>query len=326
MPATATHAFFAEDIFNKLDNNLKNKINCEKKAFLMFAQSTDPLMFYNIMNLKKGKDIRKFQYIFHTTKTNEFFTNLITFIKENKYYNEPKILVFLYGFICHYSLDSNIHPYVFYKTGNFNKRDKTSIKYNCLHNYIETFFDNILISKRKNINYAKFDICKYCFDLSDFSSQLKETINYSFNQTFKIKKMSQIYFTSLKQMNLFLKLFRKDSYGIKKLGYKFIDKVTPSNSFIFDSLSYKQSIEDNNNYLNLDHKLWNYPIDKNITGTKSFFDLYNNSLKETLSIIKQINQYFINDVPIDIDKIFKNKSYITGVDCNNKQKQEYFEF
>ena len=326
MPATATHAFFAEDLYNKLDDKTKQKIHNEKKSLLMFSQNTDALMFYNITNLKKGKAIRKFQYTFHITETNNFFYNLITYIKDNNYYNNPKVLTFLYGFISHFCLDSTIHPYIFYKTGDFNKKDKKTFKYNGLHHHMEIFLDNTLISERKNKNYKKFNISTYCFDLRKFSKELNDTIDYTFNKTFKIKNMSTIYYTSLKQMKNFLTLFRKDSYGIKKIGYKLIDKVTPRNTFVFNYLSYNQSLEDTNNYLNLNHKKWNYPVDKKIVSIKSFYDLYDTALKDSLYIIKEINNYFYNNKKLDIDKLFKNKSYITGIDCNSKLKQKYFEF
>lgn len=326
MPATATHAFFAEDLYNRLDSSIKKKIDGNKKSLLMFAQNTDPLMFYNIMNLKKGKNIRKQQYICHCIKTNEFFYNLITYIKEQEYYNEPKVLVFLYGFISHFVLDSNVHPYVFYKTGEYIKKDKSTIKYNCLHHYMETFIDNTMIKEKINKNYKKFSVSKYVFDIEKFPIELNKTINYTFNKTFNIKYMSRIYYTSLKHMKTFLNLFRKDSYGIKKTLYNLIDLVIPKSIFIFDSLSYNQSLIDNNNYLNLNHKEWNYPVDKNITSTKSFYDIYNDSIDEALYIINSINDYFYNDKDINIDKLFKNKSYVTGIDCNSKLKQKYFEF
>ena len=57
-------------------------------------------------------------------------------------------MVFLYGFICHYVLDSNVHPFVFYKTGLFDKKDKNSYKYNNLHAFMETYFDNYMIKEK----------------------------------------------------------------------------------------------------------------------------------------------------------------------------------
>lgn len=326
MPATITHAYFAKELYDKLDKTIKNSIKYEKKSLLMFAQNTDPLMFYNIMNLKKGKTIRKYQYICHSTKINDFFKNLILYIKKNNYYKNPRVLAFLYGFISHYSLDGHMHPFIFYKTGEFDKKDKSTIKYNCLHNYMETFFDNIIVKEKLKANYKNFNIDKFCFDLKIFDQELNNTINYAFYKTYNLKYMDKIYYNSLKQMKTFLKLFRKDTYGLKKICYKSIDIITPNNSFIFDSLSYNQSILDTNDYLNIKYKEWNYPIDKNITSTKSFYNIYNDSLTEALYLINQIHNYFYNNKNINIDNLFKNRSYVTGINCNNKSKQKYFEF
>lgn len=326
MPATVTHAFFILDVYNKIDKkNLKEAENY-KNNLKMFAQSTDSLMFYNILNLKKGKNIRKYQSITHYTKTNEFFTNLITHIKENKYYEDPQILSFLYGFISHFCLDSNIHPYIIYKTGYFNKKDKESIKYNGLHHYIETFFDNYLIKEKLNMNPKNFDISNFCFTSIKFSNNLKDTIDFTFKKTYGLNNMSKIYYISLKQMKSILSIFRKDKYGIKKKSYKVMDKLTPKNTFVLDSLSYNQDLNKYKKYLNDENKIWNYPIDKNIISTMSFKELYNYSLEECIYIINNINEYFFNNKEININKLFKNRSYVTGIDCENKSPQKYFEF
>ena len=121
MPATMTHACFAKDVYDILPDDIKNSLSISRLK--MFGQSTDSLMFYNLLSLSPGKDIRKFQSFFHRNQSQEFFLNLIRYIKDN-YINDSDTLSFLVGFICHYILDSTIHPYIFYKTGNFIKGKK----------------------------------------------------------------------------------------------------------------------------------------------------------------------------------------------------------
>ena len=65
---------------------------------------------------------------------------------------------YLVGLICHYVLDSNVHPYVFYKTGKFDKKMKSTYKYNTIHLFMETFIDNDMIKRREKVNPYKFDI------------------------------------------------------------------------------------------------------------------------------------------------------------------------
>ena len=212
MPASVTHAYFAYDIYNNLDNNIKNRIDLSRLK--MFAQSSDPFMF---SFSKKYKD---YQYIFHSTKTKEFFINLIDYIKSNKLYNDSLICSYLIGVIAHYMLDSTTHPYIVYKTGVFDKKKPNTYKYNCRHNFMEIFIDNYMIENREKINPYKFDICKFCFNKDKFSKELEDTINYSFKTTYNISNISDIYYKSIKKMIIFTNIFRRDRFGIKKFIYK----------------------------------------------------------------------------------------------------------
>ena len=324
MPATITHAYFGRDLFNKLPKDIKNIINNQKKSMMMFAQSMDALMFYNVYNPFPGKKIRTFSSTFHNNKTDEFFSNLITYMKNNNYYSDPKSLAFLYGLIAHFCLDSTTHPYIFYKTGEFRKEDKDTFKYNGYHSYMESYIDNYYLKKFDNTNKVNFN--SFCFDFEPFSEALNNCIDYSFNKTFNIKNMSKKYYKSLKQMKNFIILFRFDYTGIKRNCYTLIDTITPKQLFRFKSLSYNLNNYENYDFLNIKKKKWCYPVDKEKTSTKSFPDLYNDALKEAQKIIKEINLYFFKDKDINVKKLFNNKSYVTGIDCNNKKKQTFFEF
>ncbi|MDO5564981.1 MAG: zinc dependent phospholipase C family protein, partial [Eubacteriales bacterium] len=117
MASTVTHAYFIIDVYNKLDINTKILLKDQKEKLKLFAQSMDTLNFYTSANIKKAKQVRAFAEIFHTKKTNEFIITLINYIKLNYYSNNSEVIAFLYGFISHYILDSTIHPYIYYKTG-----------------------------------------------------------------------------------------------------------------------------------------------------------------------------------------------------------------
>lgn len=124
MPATATHAIFAMDVYNALPNKIKKLIDKNTFQYKMFSQSTDSLMFYNIESLKPGKKIRELQHTFHASKSRSFFITLVEYIGRNKLYDNSYVMVFLYGFICHYVLDSNVHPLFFIKQDYLIKRQK----------------------------------------------------------------------------------------------------------------------------------------------------------------------------------------------------------
>ena len=323
MPATAVHAYFAQDLNDILPKEIKNKLDVDRLK--TFGQSTDSLMFYNLFSILPGKNIRDFQKYFHTNKTQAFFINLINYIKENDYTEDIDVNSFLVGAICHYVLDSTVHPYIYYKTGYFNKNDKSTYKYNNVHTFMETFLDNDMIKRRESINPYKFNISKFSFDTSKFSNELNDTIKYTFKETFDVDNMDKIYYKSLKQMKNSIFIFRQDRYGIKKFFYKLADTFTSKRVFRFEAISYHYPLNDRHNFLNENHKLWRNPCDYSLTSEESFLDLYLRALKLAKVMICASFDY-INGKDIELEKVFINKSYITGLDCELDKELKYFEF
>ena len=322
MPATVTHAYFAKDVYDVLNTAIKRKLSLSRCR--MFGQSTDCFMFYNLFSILPGKKIRKFQYGFHTQKTQEFFIQLVQFIKNNQI-DDVDTYSFLVGFICHYVLDSTVHPFVIYKTGYMEKGKPNTYKYNNLHAFMETFIDNDMIRRREKINPYQFDLGSFCFQLDPFSDELKQAIETSFDNTYHMKNMDSIYYKSLKQMKRALLLFRKDRYGVKKAVYKLVDKITPKSTYRFEAISYHYPLEDTNHFLNHEHKLWRNPIMYNLTSTESFPDLYLKAIRKAKVIVCACFDY-LDGKEIDLTQIFPNTSYVTGLDCNIEKELKYFEF
>lgn len=323
MPATITHAYFAKDVFEILPSNIKNTIDCSR--IKMFGQSMDALMFYNLFSILPGKKIRDFCGYFHRNNSQEYFINLINYIKDNNLIYDMDVCSYLAGMICHYVLDSYVHPYIIYKTGVFDKRKKNTYKYNHVHEFMETFLDNDMVKRREKINPYKFRIDKFCFNTREFSDNLINSMNSSFKDTFNIDNMGNIYYKSLKQMKISLLLFRRDPYGIKKFLYKILDTFTTKRMFRFESISYYVSLDDKHNYLNSNHKLWRNPTSYNMTSNESFVDLYVKAIKYAKVLICASFDY-INNKDIDLTKIFTNASYVTGLNCLLKKDLKYFEF
>lgn len=326
MPATVTHAYFGMDVYNNLPIGLKELLMDEKKDLRMFAQGMDPFFFYHKISLKNGKKQQDFALYFHTNKTREFFINLVNYIKYNNYYQIPDVMAYLYGFIAHYVLDSTIHPYVFYKTGEWKKTDKESYKYQGLHHNMEVFLDNYLISKREQEKVHSFKFYDYCFEFKPFSKELEEVIDYAFKETFGINEMSNFYKQALKDMHFALKYFRYDKTGVKRIVYTTCEAITSKSFFPFSVISYHISTDDKKNYLNLDKQEWCHPCLKREKHTDSFDELYDKSLQEALDIIKKVNAYIKDTKKVDLTKVFKNLSYKTGKDCTKDYELKYFEF
>ncbi|MCM1053305.1 MAG: zinc dependent phospholipase C family protein [Ruminococcus sp.] len=315
MPATYTHHIFAEDIYKIIDSNIQDKLKDSKNLLNLFSKSFDVLFF---IKPKLGD-------FAHTHNTNLYFKNIINYIIDNNLTNNGDVLAYLYGSICHYILDSTAHPYIFYKTGKYEKTKKTA-KYRGKHSKIESMIDAINYQERTNKPIYKANLSRALIPKITISKELKETINYTYLETFNIPNASKTLKRGITNYRLCLKHFMASRYGLKIPFYKLIDfaKLYP-NDYI-NNLCYRIKKLDNS-VLNLNHQKWVYPVNKNISYHYSFNDLYDLSLEKARNIINKLDIALSN--PKSINKILKeigNLSYTTGINCNNKAKMQYFAF
>ena len=326
MASSITHAYFVLDVYEKLGIKSKELLIGHKELLKTAAQNMDVLFFYNIINFKKGKNVRNFGNYFHNHKTLEFFSTLINYIKYNGHQYDPEVMAFLYGMLSHYVLDSTMHPYVIYKTGEFDKNDPNTYKYNHLHADLEAYFDNYLITIRENINPNYFKCYEYCFNVDSIGKNLIEVMDFTYREVFNINDFHNYYLKSIKHMKKFFRIFRYDPIGFKKMGYEIIDFFCPRILLRKVSLSYHISMKGKKKFLNLEHQVWYNPTDKRTKSNKSLLELYTKSLDTTVKMIQEINRFLYYDEKINLKKVIGNLSYVTGKDCDKKKELKYFEF
>ena len=80
------------------------------RAFILGCNGPDPLYFYQMYNPWRKFSLQDLAHRMHTEKTGLFLQNLFRFAQTNAQKD------YCLGFLCHYSLDSVMHPYVNYIT------------------------------------------------------------------------------------------------------------------------------------------------------------------------------------------------------------------
>ena len=226
--------------------------------------------------------------------------------------------------ISHYVLDTTFHPYVYYKTGEFKKNVKDTYIYNSKHHEFETAIDRYLIKLRENVIPYKYKLYKEVFNISALSNDLKDVINFTYRETFHINDFDKVLLHSIKDMRLAFKLLRYDKIGIKYRFYKLIDIISSKKTLKlkFASYYYKTDMD----FSNEEHKTWYYPTNKRKKYNMSFRDLYIKALSDALHIIKEVDAYIYDNKKVNLEKLFKDLSYKTGVPLKQKQELKYFEF
>lgn len=328
MPSSMTHTYFGLDVYERLGVKTKKRLSSAMEEFKTFCQGPDVFYFYHLFFGKNAKKVFGIGSNTHKKDTQKFFLTLIHGIYDNKLENNASVMSFLYGYMCHYFLDSTCHPFIYYKTGKFNSKDVTTYKYNALHADMEFFIDRYLIYQRENIEPSKFKIHKQFLNVYSMDNDLKNTIINTFNIFDTGMNLDKVYLDSIGDMRKFFRIFNYDCFGLKKELYSFIDFVTPKWITKVKSLSYRGDYEKKVSYLNLEHERWNHPCDKKLVYTYSFMDLYDIALNKCVEAIERVDEMFVRGRIDDkvLKVIFKNLSYLSGIDCNSKKEMRYFEF
>ena len=124
-------------------------------AFILGSNGPDPLFFYQMHNPFRRYSLDKLGTYMHNHKTGAFLQNLFRLAQTDAQKD------YCLGFLCHYSLDSNLHPYVNYITSAY------GLPYNIPsgHGYFESTLDSLI----------SFDATgQYCADVEAYFPEINK--------------------------------------------------------------------------------------------------------------------------------------------------------
>lgn len=241
MPSTLTHYLF--------NNNLV-KDDKYREIFLLGGQGADVFFFYgyNIAKRENTKEIRKFGFNIHAINPDKLYMKMLeyTFTKTGE---EHEVLInFVRGFMYHYALDRNVHPYVFYNTG----FPYTNSIYNRNHGNFESIMDTLLM-KEYNCHKSTRSVLKAPNKHIKICSKMFSYIDQEiFNENLFDEES---YFKAYKDFR-FVRLCIDSRFGVKKAIFNTFLKNTSINTA---SQPKKVKDDDIYDYLNRKNKEWVFP-------------------------------------------------------------------
>jgi hypothetical protein len=144
MPAYLTHRAAGEEVYERLQ---KSSIPVEK-AYYLGCQGPD-LLFYKLY--KPWRSFRESVVLgirMHKEKTRELLAHALEFLKTYHGKDKDELKSYIAGFITHYTLDKNAHPFVYGKAG----KDAE------IHNATESMWDSFIAKEKWGIEPEQFDI------------------------------------------------------------------------------------------------------------------------------------------------------------------------
>jgi hypothetical protein len=296
------HHFCGEEAYNLLDEDIRSLIDKHRVLFNLGCQGADFFLYHGVFPWQKKSSFSYLGTLIHKSETNELFLKFVDFIKSIPDETEKEqATVYLLGFLCHHSLDSISHPFIFFYSG-----DNSD-----LHKEYEKILD-VLNSKINGINPAiDFDF-ENITSLSDFDISLVTNIyTFLFKEIFNMEMPKNAVSASIKSYFSLINMF-PDKRGIKTMLAKAAEAIIKK-PYCLSKVFIKPSIKDIDDYMNLDHEEWIHPCYENLSSRESYPDLFYRSAVDTSAKIPRFLDLIDSSVSYDdIDKIIKNASFETG--------------
>ena len=190
---------------------------------------------------------------------------------------------------------------------------------------MEKDLDAIFYERFTNKKYNTCNLNKDIIKKPKFSKELINLISNVYKKTYNEENVGLFFQKSITHTKIINALAINDYFGLKRGLYKIIDFIT-NHRFGYIQAYSTHILKPNLEYLNEEHKEWNHPSNKELKYTYSFDDLYNQSLKKVLKIIRKINEVIYDRKPIEsLYKYIPNVDYSTGVLIEESRRMDYFE-
>ncbi len=305
------HSRLAEEVIKHLDDTL------DEKLVFLGAQGPDPL-YYNPM-AKDGSEYRFYADRMHDTNTQMLLSNMTTYVKTHF---DQKAYAYLIGFLCHYALDVKLHPYVYYNVGVYKKDDPNTHQYRGLHLKFERSIDVALIQRETNNPARKMKLHKRYFPSRLAPHEVMKLYDYTLKQTYGKSQGGVMISIGTKKMYGNVKHLVSDRFGLKKALLKTLDLFNKDTDMFYQDVSFFNHLE-HYDFLNEQHQEWHHPI-TNEPSTKSVADLFEEAKTFALSLIKGVKPYILDQKTVDLNAIFTNLSFNSGMNCDYHDKMTYF--
>ncbi len=132
MPTTYAHYRFGKRVCKLLPDSIRNTIESYGGLYDLGLHGPDILFYYKALT---KNPVSQTGFAMHKRPGQEFFEPALLILRE--FNDKEPALAYLYGFLCHFALDSVCHPYV----------EHMVRKSHVTHSAIEAEFDRMLMEQ-----------------------------------------------------------------------------------------------------------------------------------------------------------------------------------
>lgn len=308
MPAIMTHDTFGREMLTQFQGIIGSSFD-ERDAFLLGNQGPDPL-FYAAADprLKSAVRLGTVMHDERPISLIETFRKSVDCLPE-EYRHIGRAYVL--GFLCHYKLDSAVHPLVFYWQYGLcdaGVEGLTRKQGGSVHAFIETQFDELILTMRRNTSTAHINPARDSLHASDLTLDIISALYQSVAQyVYGIKIPSNAFYRAVMWMRRGQALFYSPS-GFKHSVLGWIETRVHPLSF-YRAMSHTPCRRSESPFANLEHALWESPFESG-ARRESLIDLFEATHEQAYQAIQVFNDP--NASRVDIEQHITQRRNFSG--------------
>ena len=288
MPAIITHDFFGRDVYDALFQTIGGSRD-EADAFLLGNQGPDPL-FYAVASLRITQ-YHKLGNTMHSRKPAELLAALKDSLGVLDPEEKPLGRAYALGFLCHYALDSTMHPLVYcneYALCDAGEPGLTRDDGSEVHGVIESEFDEMVLFVKRGDTIATFNPSREILHASPFVLRaVSKMYAYLALNVYGEIVPSNLFDLSVRCFRRVQALFYSPS-GMKRDVIGRVERVMRPHSF-YQSMSHRAIESTESVFANHERAPWTNPFTGDVRTT-GFWDLYDQAQYKAKNLIAAFDQ------------------------------------
>lgn len=315
MPDLVTHYYFGEQVLAALPEHIARHIR--RDIFTHTTPGPDVWFSFGFYGGKNKAKAGRGNYM-HDHDTGAFLTQLARRTREAAAADD--MFSYLAGFLCHYSLDTIAHPYILYRTGDYDGTEATRA---CRGNHmrLERAIDSYIIRHFYQLTPGAFSIAARMLPLKKLPDSLREPLDSVYSAVYGWDNAWQDLNAAITDQRRFYRLVQ-DPVGFVNGVTRLFDNG--KSHYDYRLMSYRRRDLDRTkfDFLNEGHALWRHPFDPATTSTASFFELFEMARQKAVHLIEIIYYYVYQLEELELPSLIGSASYSTGLDCRDERNQQ----
>ena len=309
MPAFATHYIFFDEMKDEIEKEFDFRMN--NRVAGVGTQGPDIFLFHRLWPpVTIYKALFGTASLIHRSKPDKLFEAFSEYLKISE--NKEIAKSYIYGFILHYALDRNCHPYV-YAFQNQITSENNHIHSLAAHNVVEHAVDTYLLYHRKGVYPPSLFNPEETF--TDNKKELDEIARLMHFVIFKCygREVPESEIVKAVTDTASLQATLSDKNGnTTRIAHMIEKPLGPVIGYFKLSASIKpKDLEIADKYANIRNREWTSPYDK-VTRNDSFEELFENAKPDAIKLIKGFNE--ICEGKKSGFDVTQNISFLTGLE------------